>query len=173
MRLSYKNLIYKIPTLLRDIVIVVAVVLVIGWWQSRDMLDTSGQVQIQPLTVTSLKGESTIITAQAGKPTLLYFFAPWCFVCKASIGNLNDLATDETQIIVIALDYQSTDEVTEFLDDVDVALPVYLGTPALQSHFKITGFPSYYLLNSDFVVVDKAIGYSTSAGLKVRAWLAQ
>ena len=42
-----------------------------------------------------------------GEAGIVYFFAPWCFYCRTSIGNLDDLVADGNVAwaTAVALDY--------------------------------------------------------------------
>jgi thioredoxin-related protein len=70
--------------------------------------------------------------------------------------------------VVIALDYSSTEEVIEFVNNHDVQSTVLLGQNELKSQFAIQGYPSYYLLDKEHNVVSSSYGYSTAIGLKLR-----
>ncbi|MFT5283757.1 MAG: thiol-disulfide isomerase/thioredoxin, partial [Yoonia sp.] len=136
-------------------------------WQSKDMLSTNGTVTIQQKNLVSLQGQ-VVPLLNNDKPNLIYFFAPWCQICSLSIGNLTYLNPDKVNIVVIALDYSSTEEVIEFVNNHDVQSTVLLGQNELKSQFAIQGYPSYYLLDKEHNVVSSSYGYSTAIGLKLR-----
>ena len=113
-------------SLLFDVVLILAVFAAIHAWQTRDLpID-----QEAPDTVLALLDgggfESAIRPGEAG---VVYFFAPWCFYCKTSIDNLDDLVADGSVAwgAAIALDYGDEDEVQAFIDKTGVSLPVYMG----------------------------------------------
>ncbi|MGB1238366.1 MAG: redoxin domain-containing protein, partial [Pseudomonadales bacterium] len=102
-------------------------------WQQRDLLsdnEAAPQFELAELYT----GKSTALVTP-GKPTLLYFFAPWCTVCKLSIGNLA-FVTEDIQVAAIALDYRSIEEVADFIDGKELSVPVLLGTSALSKAYK-------------------------------------
>lgn len=148
----------------------IAVLVAVGWgfhlWQTRDMLAQTEQVE--PFKTVLLTGEVGLVAPDKTRKTVLYFFAPWCGVCRASIGNVARLDPTETQVIVIALDYDSREDVQQFIDDVGIDLPVHLGTPALRDFFRIKAYPSYYVLDPEFRVLGRSVGYSSALGLSVR-----
>jgi len=146
----------------RDLVIFGAIFYAILAFQSRNMLDPSEEIVIAPLTMASLKGQANTIAPIPGKQTLIYFFAPWCSVCRASITNLHYVDQATTQVVVIALDYANQNEVQAFVDDVGLKLPVYLGYNDMKTSFQISAYPSYYLLDENFKLIGKAMGYSTA-----------
>jgi thiol-disulfide isomerase/thioredoxin len=138
-------------------------------WQTKDMLGTDGSVEAAAAVLPSLSGDTRSLT-ESGKPTLVYFFAPWCNICKLSIGNLEGLDNDKFNIVTVALDYDSIEAVQAFAQEQELSMPVLLGTNDLKQEFKIKGYPSYYLLDKDRKVVSKSYGYSSTLGIKLRAW---
>ncbi|MDC0603532.1 TlpA family protein disulfide reductase, partial [Aliiglaciecola sp.] len=75
---------------LRDVAILILVVYGISLWQARHLLDDDGSIEINDLQLVSLQGNVTPVFEQ-NKRTLIYFFAPWCSICKVSINNLDYL----------------------------------------------------------------------------------
>lgn len=139
-------------------------------WQTWDMLSTDGSVQIDNISLLSLAGEVATLT-ENDKPTLVYFFAPWCGVCKMSIDNLQGLNTDKIHVVTVALDYDNTQEVAEFIGEQELQVPVLLGNKEVKRQFQVKGYPSYYVLDKNRNVVSKSYGYSTAIGMKLRAWV--
>lgn len=139
-------------------------------WQTRNLLDTDGSVQIIPQKLVSLSGEPRFIN-QHNKKTLVYFFAPWCSVCAVSIGNLEYLDNEKVDIVRIALDYKSKQDIEKFVQDNDVKGEVLIGTDALKAQFNIVGYPTYYMLDESNVIISSSFGYSTALGLKLTNFL--
>ena len=163
------NTIQYIKSWTKELVVFAVIFFGIMAWQTRDMLNTDGSVEIGTTVLPSLAGE-TMALAKSGKPTLVYFFAPWCSICKLSIGNLEGLNTDKFNIVTVALDYNSVEAVQAFATEQALTVPVLLGTNDLKQQFKIKGYPSYYLLDENRKVVSKSYGYSSTLGMKLRAW---
>jgi len=152
---------------LRDALILLAIVLGINAWQSRNMLEDDGGVIIADQRLVSLQGE-VLYLLDADKPDLIYFFAPWCQICALSIGNLAYLNSEKINVVVVALDYGAKEEVQAFVDAHSVQARVLLGHNALKEAFSIQGYPSYYLIGDNNEVVSRSYGYSTALGLKLR-----
>ncbi|MFT5676253.1 MAG: thiol-disulfide isomerase/thioredoxin [Paraglaciecola sp.] len=151
---------------LRDIVILVVVVVAITAWQSRHLLESDGTVELNNIRLVELSGSTeNLLTGE--KQTLLYFFAPWCKICSLSIGNLDYLSSENINIVTVAMDYQSVEEVQLFVDKNQVKSLVLLGTEDLKSTFKINGYPTYYLINTQSQVISSSFGYSSAIGLKL------
>ncbi|MFC3093570.1 TlpA family protein disulfide reductase [Alteromonas sediminis] len=160
---------------LRDALLILAIFGGISVWQTRDMLASDGSVTIPPSAMVSLDGNvhQLFQPNSSGKPTLVYFFAPWCSVCRYSIGNLNDLDPDSVNIIKIALDYTSKESVIDFVVDTNTQGPVLLGSNRIKQDFQVPGYPAYYLLDDKQRVVGSAMGYSTEWGMKLKTHLAK
>ena len=105
-----------------------------------------------------------------GKVTVLYFFAPWCQVCHASIGNLQALfqKNEEVDVIAVALDFTSKEEIMKFTSKHQLTFPIALGNEAIKQTFAVTGYPSYYILDEQNVIKGKSMGYSSELGLYLR-----
>lgn len=151
----------------RDIVLLAVVFLGITAWQQRDMLEADGSVYIEQQNMVSLDGEVVPLLA-TDKPNLVYFFAPWCQICALSIGNLDYLNSDEINIVVVALDYTTQEEVAKFVNTHQVESEVLMGNFEIKQAFSVQGYPSYYLIDKDQKVVSSSYGYSTALGLKLR-----
>lgn len=120
--------------------------------------------------IPTLMGETVSLNAQ-GKTTILYFFAPWCQVCHASIGNLQAMfqKNEHIDVIAVALDYTNTQEVMKFTSQHQLTFPIALGNEVIKQSFEISGYPSYYVLNEENVIIGKSMGYSSELGLYLRS----
>lgn len=119
--------------------------------------------------LTTLMSDTVSLKAN-NKKTVIYFFAPWCNVCHVSIENLQEiyLNNQNIDVIAVALDYESKDEILEFSQQHQLTFPIALGNAKVKADFKITGYPSYYVLDSDNTIAGKSLGYSTEIGLYLR-----
>ncbi|MEW6997058.1 TlpA family protein disulfide reductase [Colwelliaceae bacterium BS250] len=103
--------------------------------------------------------------------TVVYFFAPWCSICRISINNLQDLyeRSDNINIIAIALDYQHRSEVDKFAEKLQLSFPIVLGNESIKQNYKVTAYPSYYVLNEKQIIEHRSMGYSSALGLYLRS----
>lgn len=143
-------------------------------FQSRNMLSADGGAA-PVLRGVTLAGELYDLDDASARPALVYFFAPWCRICAASSGNLNRLRRwrdpEDIEVVAVALDWGSTEEVREYVERHDLNVTVVLGDASVSRQWQIQAFPSYYVLDKDHRVVRRDIGYSTQLGLWLRAWL--
>jgi thiol-disulfide isomerase/thioredoxin len=149
-----------------------AVFFAVHTWQIRNLpVDEPAPETILAL----LDGTGIHPAVTSGKPGIVYFFAPWCFYCKTSIGNLDELVTEGkvAWATVVALDYQDAAEVQEFIDNAGVSLPVLMGNPATASDWSVGAFPTYYVIDANGRISSRAVGYSTKAGMQFRHYRAR
>ena len=120
--------------------------------------------------VPTLMGETVSLNAQ-GKTTVIYFFAPWCQICHLSIGNLQKLyeKNEQLEVVAVAMDYTSVDEVMAFTKEHQLTFPIALGNEDIKHAFSISGFPSYYVISKENTIIGKSMGYSSELGLYLRS----
>ena len=137
--------------------------------RETSMLSTGDQATQQSLLLKTL-GNKTIELANINKTTVVYFFAPWCQICHASISNLQAVyeKNDQINVIAIALDYVDEKEVFEFSSQHQLTFPIALGSEQIKAQYKIEGYPSYYVINEENIVIAKSLGYSSEIGLFLR-----
>jgi thiol-disulfide isomerase/thioredoxin len=153
--------------------LMIAVFMVVSAFQARNMLDTDRQAA-PDLRAATLAGSEFDLSAAEARPTLVYFFAPWCHYCAFSSDNLVRLRRlrdeNELRIITVALDWQTVAEVREYADKHELNIPVLLGDASVSRDWKVYGFPTYYVLDSAQRVVRRDIGYTTQLGMLWRTW---
>lgn len=166
-------LIANAKSVLLNVALVVGVFLVASAFQSRNMLSADGE-PAPPLRGVTLDGEVYGLAAASGRPALIYFFAPWCKICAASADNLVRLRRwrdeKDLEIVAVALDWQSAEEVREYVERHELNVKVVLGSREVTRDWQIQAYPSYYVLDDQHRVLRRDIGYSTQLGLWFRAW---
>ena len=164
--------------MLRNFIIQALIVFVvfhsISFLRETNMLSTDTKLDVTNnlsfSKVPTLLGETVSLNSQ-GKKTIIYFFAPWCTVCHASINNLQSLYEKNSQldVIAVALDYSDTDEVMAFTKQHQLTFPVALGNEEIKQAFLVSAYPSYYIINEENTVIAKSLGYSSKLGLYLRS----
>ena len=152
---------------LRDLLVLCVIFFAANEWQSRDMLEVDANLVLDNQVLVGLDGQTESLV-KADKPTLLYFFAPWCKVCSLSIGNLEYLDFDKVNIVRVALDYSNVEEVRSFADKHNITSQILLGHDGLKQQFKVKGYPTYYIVDDQQKVLARSYGYSSALGLKLR-----
>ena len=154
-----------------DVALIIGLMFSIHAWQTRE-LPVNEPAPARPLL--TLAGDSIQSPIQHGEVGVVYFFAPWCHVCRASMDNLDQLLADENVAwaSAIALDYSSTAAVQQFVDELGISMPVLMGQGQEARDWKIRGFPTYFVIDSKGQINSSSVGYSTSLGLRFRIWWA-
>lgn len=151
----------------RDLLVVGVVFFAISTWQTRDHLGAGAPVP----AFEAARLSDGIVTPLpvAGRRTLVYFFAPWCSVCKVSAGNLATVrrwvGVEAADVVAVALDYEKADDVRRFVEDHDVGVAVLLGTEALGAAYRVGSYPTYYVLDAEGRVEHVSVGYSSIVGM--------
>lgn len=113
---------------------------------------TSGSVPASlEFSATTVGGETFEGASVAGKPTVFWFWAPWCATCRAQVSGVGDLAEqfgDDVAVVGVgALD--DPDAIAEFAGTVsdDVTL---LSDPEgeVWRHFEVTAQSTYVVLDA-------------------------
>ncbi|WP_281557423.1 TlpA disulfide reductase family protein [Thalassomonas sp. RHCl1] len=138
--------------------------------RETSMLPRSTELSEQAPVLPTLMDETISLKSQ-GKKTVLYFFAPWCTICHASISNLQNIYqdNDDLDVIAVALDYANAQEIAEFSAQHRLDFPIALGNEQVKAQFKVQGYPSYYVIDEQNMITAKSMGYSSELGLYLRA----
>jgi thiol-disulfide isomerase/thioredoxin len=155
-----------------DVAILCMVFLAIHAWQTRDLPVNE---PAPPTRLALLGGEGSQFAIAPGQVGVVYFFAPWCRVCRVSIGNLDDLVAGGGVAwgTLIALDYEDAGAVREFIDSTGVSLPVLMGDGQTARDWAIRAFPTYYVIDAEGRIHSRSVGYSTWLGMWARSFLAR
>lgn len=155
-----------------DVAVLCAVFLGIHAWQTRDLPLNE---PAPPTLLGQLDGGGIRSAIAPGEVGIVYFFAPWCRVCRVSIGNLDDLVARGSVAwgTLVALDYEDLGAVRDFADRTGVSLPVLMGDAGTARDWSIGAFPTYYVIDSEGRIHSRSVGYSTWLGMWARGHMAR
>lgn len=141
-------------------------------------------VSVQSLRQRTLvSGKAPAITAQvfnqkqaglatAKQPSLIYFWASWCGICKSIQGTMQSILQEHPGITV-ALKSGDEKVVSQYLKTQSLDWPFVVDEQGLVSaEFGVPGVPTIFILDRNGTIQFTAVGYSSFWGLKLRLWLA-
>lgn len=158
----------RIKTGIEWLVILLAIIL-ISLWLNRHLLETG--TPIASLSLPDLHGNPQTLHWQDSQRTLVYAFAPWCSICRISMPGLNLIEHDNVRVVVLAFDWQSVDEVAQFVDSVGFQGQVLLADNTLAQALNVDAYPTYYVIDNEGLVLHRDRGLSTPPGLWLRTRL--
>ncbi|WP_064435832.1 TlpA family protein disulfide reductase [Pseudoalteromonas neustonica] len=161
----------KVKSLMINLIIIAVVFFAVTAYQQRNLLATSNSpAPYFNLPLVNDSEQRINIAMLKGKTTIVYFFAPWCTICRYSMPNLESVTEDSNiNAIGIALDYRNPQEVVDFVSDLNLTMPILLGDRHTQSNYKISAFPTYYIINEQLQITARSMGYSSELGIKINA----
>jgi len=154
-----------------EALVFVVIVAGIQLWRARDLLPADQRTIAPAFELTDLDGRTWRSGDLAGRPAVIYFFAPWCAVCAASSPQLrwfHRWRGDDVQVLLIGLDYGSPAELREYATRHSLTMPVLIGSPATGADYRINGYPTYYVIDAQGRIARRDVGLSTVAGLWIR-----
>lgn len=133
--------------------------------------DQASVPAILEFTSTTVSGDTFDGRSLAGRPTLLWFWAPWCPTCRGQIPQVEAIATehgDDLNVVGIG-SLDSAEAIAGFAEDAgpDVVTHLEDVDGELWTRFGVTEQSSFVLLDADGTVVLEA-GYGGTDELDAR-----
>lgn len=120
----------------------------------------------------TLQGQPFQLEQLKGKPTLIYFWASWCSICRLMESTVSDISHN-TAIVSIAMQSGSDEAVNQYLKKKNLLTPV-INDPDGQvaARYGIKGVPTVFILQPDGNIKYATSGYSPGWAVRLRLWLA-
>ena len=151
-----------------DLLLIVAVVLLVQWWQSRNLVPGTAP----PLVGMMLNGSPYQLDPAQG-PTLVHFWAEWCPVCRLEQDSIDRIASTQP-VITIATSSGSSDVVSAYMREHGLSMPVLMDEAGrLARAWGVNGVPATFVIGREGEIAHASMGYSTELGLRFRLWLAK
>ena len=114
-------------------------------------------------TLQSLDGKNMSLSDFRGKAVLLNFWATWCGPCKIEMPWFVELQREYGpqgfQIVGVAMDDSSKEDIAKFTQEMGVNYPVLLGKEAVGEEYGgVPALPESFFIGRDGKIVDKIIG---------------
>jgi thiol-disulfide isomerase/thioredoxin len=164
------------PPALIVVAFVVALMLYVGYHHARPSglaiaprLTTSSLAP--DFSLQSLEGQTLRLSDLRGKAVLLNFWATWCGPCKIEmpwfVELQNQYAAQGLQIVGIAMDDASKEDISKFAKDMGVNYPILIGKEAVGNEYGgVPALPETFLIGRDGKIVDKILGLRGKAELE-------
>jgi thiol-disulfide isomerase/thioredoxin len=153
---------------LLEAVIFIALLYALQLWMAREMVSGNAPA----LVAMDLDGQVVDLAAQ-NEPTLVYFWATWCPICKLMDSDIAAIAQDH-RVITIAMQSGSADEIRQHLTERGLQLTTLSDPDAqLARQWGVQAVPAAFVVLPNGAIFSKTRGYSTEPGLRARLWWAK
>jgi peroxiredoxin len=122
-------------------------------------------------SLVSLDGTTMRLSDFRGKAVLLNFWATWCGPCKIEMPWFVDFqkqyGSQGLQIVGIAMDDASKEDIVKFAKDMGVNYPILIGKEAVGDQYGgVPALPETFLIARDGKITDKIIGLRGKAEIE-------
>jgi peroxiredoxin len=164
------------PVVIIVVAMVVSLMLVFGFNMARraphqDAASKMAGTVAPDFALQSLEGKTVHLSDFRGKAVLLNFWATWCQPCKIEMPWFTELqkqyGSEGLQVIGIAMDDASPEDIAKFAKDLGVDYPILIGKEALSEAYGGVPFlPTTFYIGRDGKVVDKVFGLKGKAEIE-------
>ena len=156
------------PAALFFVAAIVAALLFVGFHAASrtsggpDSLDPAGK-PAPDFTLQTLDGKDVTLSSLRGKAVLLNFWATWCGPCKIEMPWFVELqkqyGSQGLQIVGVAMDDSSTQDIQNFVKEMGVNYPVLIGKEAVgQAYGGVDVLPTTFFIGRDGTIVAREFG---------------
>ena len=132
----------------------------------KNRVGLGGQIAGQPapdFELQSLEGKNVKLSDFRGKAVLLNFWATYCGPCKIEmpwfVALQNEYGPQGLQIVGVAMDDASPEDIAKFAKDLGVNYPILLGKETVgQSYGGVDVLPTTFFIDRNGRVTDREFG---------------
>ena len=150
------------------VVVLLTIVFLMDWWRAPKLPTAFDSTPLH-----TLDGQAVALSALSeDRPLLLYFWASWCGVCRYTTPSVAQLVGEGENVMTIALRSGEPEDVTRWLAQKKIHLPVVNDASGeLSRNWQIGVTPTLVVLYKG-EVVSSTTGWTTLWGMKLRLWWA-
>src|SRR5271167_2136714 len=147
-----------------------------GYHQARKRPGVAGehitQSTVAPdFSLEALDGKTLRLSDLRGKAVLLNFWATWCGPCKIEmpwfVDFQNQYGSQGLQIVGVAMDDASKEDIGKFAKDLGVNYPILIGKESVGDQYGgVPALPETFLIGRDGKIIDKIIGLKGKADIE-------
>ena len=165
------------PVVIIVVAMVVSLMLVFGFNLARKSKNnsipgpqTKGDTA-PDFTLQALDGKTMRLSDFRGQAVLLNFWATWCGPCKIEmpwfVELQNQYGPQGFQIVGVAMDDASKEDIGKFAKDMGVNYPILIGKESIGDEYGgVPGLPESFLIGRDGKIVDKIVGLHGKAEIE-------
>lgn len=156
-----------------DVAIVAAVVVLLQWWQGRDLPAGPAPAFVAELAGGSHTSLQAVRAQHAGEALALYFWAEWCPICTLQQDSIDALGAD-WPMFTVAMQSGDASAVAAVLRERGLAWNTAIDSDAqIAARYGVHGVPALIVIGANGDIRASAIGYTTGAGMRLRMWWAK
>ncbi len=173
MKLNYKS--WLSVATLRSLIIYSLIFVILSFvanlWLTRNQ-----QTGVAPEIVARDLNDQQIRLADGqiqAKPTLLYFFADWCPICKIQHPVISAI-NEDFDVLGVAMQSGDRANIIKYIKAQGIEFNVINdATGEISKSYGVNGVPAVFIIDEAGQIKFSTRGYATEAGLRSRIWLAK
>lgn len=115
-----------------------------------------------PFTLTTLDGRELSLETLKGKRLLLFLGRINCSYCKLAVEQMNkeyETLSAHTEVLYIN-PVDRLEDLKKYRESLTITFPILLGTPQMATAYRVMGYPIFYLIDEEGVVLQNLPGYN-------------